>query len=78
MGVTADGGSVSELAELSPSRHDHFFRPCRASAVFTFYPQLTLWAAFFRRFAAEGVGFCVAPALVRLSKIEHYPLDNVV
>ncbi len=52
-------GSVSELAELSPSRHDHFFRPCRGSAVLAFYPELTLWAAFFRRFAAQGVGFWV-------------------
>jgi len=69
-------GSVSEL---SLSRHDHFFRPCRGSAVLTAYPQLALWAAFFRRFATERVAVPRGVlALVKLSKSGHYPADNAL
>jgi hypothetical protein len=34
-----------------------FFRPFRAPSFALFYPRLTPWASFLRRFAAMAVGF---------------------
>jgi len=52
-----------ELAELSLSPHwDYSFAPAGAVRFLTFYPQLALWAAFLRRFAAEGRAYSAESA----------------
>jgi hypothetical protein len=55
------------------------FRPAGAFRFWRPFPWLTPWAACFRRFAAAtAADSAKARAPIGLSKIRHYPLDNVI